>query len=152
MFAFRIAKSKYVEDLSGEGARIYGGRWNQKGTSAVYLSENRALATVEYLVHISLAVMPADLRIAEIFIPDDSETHEVQIETLPEDWATYPPPSALKEIGEDWIRRNNALLMRAPSAVVRGEYNLLMNPKHDQARNVTIVSIDPMEIDERLRK
>ncbi|NIR50304.1 RES family NAD+ phosphorylase [candidate division KSB1 bacterium] len=61
MKVYRIARSAYIEDLSGTGARLYGGRWNHKGTSIVYTSKNRALATVEYLVHVSLAILPTDL-------------------------------------------------------------------------------------------
>ena len=152
MQAFRIAKEKYIKDLSGEGGRLYGGRWNRKGTPVVYMAENRALATVEYLVHISLAVLPADLCIAEIALPDESETYEVPIEELPANWTGYPPPSSLKEIGEDWVLKSRYLLLRVPSAVVRGERNILMNPRHELAKNVAIVSIMPVEIDVRLRK
>ena len=152
MHAFRIAKSKYIEDLSGEGARLYGGRWNRKGTPVVYLAENRALATVEYLVHIPLSILPMDLRIAEIALPDTIDLAEVPIETLSANWSEYPPPSSLKEIGEEWVRKGLTLLLRVPSAVVRGEYNVLMNPRHELAKMVSIVSIDPFDIDERLRK
>ena len=150
MVAYRIAKRAYIEDLSGEGARLYGGRWNRKGTAVVYLAENRALALVEYLVHVPLAVLPLDLCIAEISLPAGAEIADVPAESLPENWATYPAPSALADIGDRWISRNEHLLLRVPSAVVRGEYNLLINPRHVHAKGIEIVSIDPMEIDDRL--
>lgn len=71
MFVYRIAKSQYVNDLSGEGSRLHGGRWNNKGYSMIYTAENRSLATVEYLVHIPMAIVPGDIYITKIFIPDN---------------------------------------------------------------------------------
>jgi RES domain-containing protein len=51
MIVYRIARANYIRDLSGIGSRLYGGRWNRKGTGIIYTSETRALATLEYLVH-----------------------------------------------------------------------------------------------------
>ncbi len=152
MVAYRIAKREYIEDLSGEGARLHGGRWNRKGTAVVYLAENRALATVEYLVHVPLSLLPVDLYIAEISLPARAEIEEVRSKALPANWATHPPPAALAEIGEEWITRNETLVLRVPSAVVQGECNLLINPKHQHAKQIKIVSSDPMQIDARLLK
>ena len=70
MIVYRISKTKNIKDLSGTGARIFGGRWNNKGVSIIYASESRALATLEYLVHVPLSLMPTDLSLAAIKIPD----------------------------------------------------------------------------------
>ncbi len=72
MKVFRIAKKEFIADLSGEGARLYGGRWNKKGSSVLYTSESRSLATVEYLVHLPMSIMASDVCIAEIDIPNIS--------------------------------------------------------------------------------
>lgn len=53
MKVYRIAKKDFVGDLTGEGARLFGGRWNKKGMRVLYTSKSRSLATVEYLVHVS---------------------------------------------------------------------------------------------------
>ena len=45
MRLFRIAKTHYINDLSGAGARANGGRWNRVGVGLLYTSPSRALAT-----------------------------------------------------------------------------------------------------------
>ena len=71
MEVFRIAKTRYVADLAGTGARLYGGRWNYEGVSLIYTSTTRALATVEFLVHVPIGLIPKGLGIATIELPDD---------------------------------------------------------------------------------
>ncbi len=49
--AWRIVKSRVsTAAFDGEGARLFGGRWNSPGVPAVYASESRALALLEVLV------------------------------------------------------------------------------------------------------
>ena len=150
MTVFRIAKRKYIDDVSGEGARLYGGRWNSKGTSVVYTAENRALATIEYLVHIPISLLPVDTFIAEIQIPDEIDHERIRVETLPENWASNPPPMELAKLGEEWARRRETLVLRVPSAVVKEEWNILINPKHELADKVIVASIEPVAFDKRL--
>jgi RES domain-containing protein len=129
-------QAKYIRDLLGTGARIYGGRWNQKGVGILYTSENRALATVEYLVHVPLSIVPGDLSIATIQIPDDISPKEIAISDLPANWRDYPAPPELAELGTQWALTNETLLLRVPSAVVEGEFNILINPLHPDIKHV----------------
>jgi RES domain-containing protein len=125
MLVYRIAKTKYVHDLSGTGAREYGGRWNNKGIGIIYTSESRALATVEYLVHVPLSCVPGDMSIATLEIPDDITPKKISILALPANWREYPAPPELAEIGTRWALANDTLLLRVPSAVVEHEFNIL---------------------------
>ncbi|MBN1450250.1 MAG: RES domain-containing protein [Anaerolineales bacterium] len=152
MKVYRIAKERYIKDLSGEGARRYGGRWNKKGTSVVYTAENRSLATVEYLVHLPIALVPADTYIAELTIPDQIEYEQIKIRDLPRQWAAYPAPLALADIGEAWVRKGGTLLLKVPSSVVRGEWNVLLNPQHRLFGEVALTGVEPYSFDERLVK
>ena len=52
MELYRITQEKYADDFSGNGARLYGGRWNSEGLYAVYTSASRALALLETLAHV----------------------------------------------------------------------------------------------------
>lgn len=53
MITYRIVRQKYA-DLAGEGARLYGGRFNPIGIPAVYSSQSISLSLLEILVHILL--------------------------------------------------------------------------------------------------
>ena len=125
-----ISKAGHINDLTGVGARIYGGRWNHKGTSVIYTSKNRSLATVEYLVHVPLSIVPTNLRIACLEIPNRITPKEISIPDLPPKWRDYPAPPESAELGTKWALANDSLLLRIPSAVVEDEYNILINPMH----------------------
>lgn len=152
MLVYRIAKRKYINDLSGEGARLYGGRWNKRGTGIVYTSENRSLATVEYLVHLPMTLIPRDLCIATIEVPAAFLCHPIEGEDLPDNWATYPAPLRLSEIIENILLNGTILCIKVPSAVVEGEHNILINPRHSGFHEVRIREIRGFHIDERLLK
>ncbi|MHB8148190.1 MAG: RES domain-containing protein, partial [Vulcanimicrobiaceae bacterium] len=42
-----FARKHEATALSGEGARLYGGRWNTPGVAALYASSSLALALLE---------------------------------------------------------------------------------------------------------
>jgi len=150
MKVYRISKTFFIKDISGTGARIYGGRWNHKGVSILYTSQSRALATVEYLVHVPLSLKPKNLSIASIELPDDVSIKEVLKEDLPANWRDSPPPSEIASIGTGWILAGNTLGLRVPSASVENDFNLLINPVHPEMSRVKIVTIEPYEVDRRL--
>lgn len=150
MRLFRIAKTRYINDLSGAGARANGGRWNRVGVGLLYTSPSRALATVEYLVHVPLARVPKNLSIATIAVPDYVSAETITEEMLPNNWRRHPAPVELEEIGTRWIEERRSLLLRVPSAVVKGDYNVLINPAHLEMKGVEIAAVEPYLLDERL--
>lgn len=150
MRVFRISRSVHSEDLTGDGARIHGGRWNHRGTSVIYASESRALATTEYLVHVPMSLVPDDLRIVTILIPDAMGPETIEPDALPSNWRTYPAPKELADIGSQWVRQRRSLILRVPSVVVQGDFNIMINPAHPDMAGDTIHSIAPYELDKRL--
>ncbi len=150
MQAFRIAKTAQIRDLSGTGAMLYGGRWNQKNIPVVYTSENRALATVEYLVHIPLSIIPGGISMACLDIPDDMIPEQVSIAKLPKNWRAYPAPEELAQLGTEWALAGRSPLLRVPSVIVAGEFNLLINPKHPEITRVKIARIEKYNFNKRL--
>ncbi len=129
---------------------MYGGRWNRKGIAVIYASENRALATVEYLVHVPISFSPGNLSIASITIPDRIKPKEIKVSDLPSNWRDYPAPPELAEIGTNWMSKKNSLLLRVPSAVVEHEFNILINPLHQDMKYVALSQIEDYKFDDRL--
>jgi RES domain-containing protein len=138
----------YADDLSGTGARLYGGRWNSVGKPLVYLASSRALAVLEVLVHLPPALIPSNYCIVTLDVPND--VTEIQLNTLPPNWQEFPEPGVLKTIGDQFITNNKHLLCSVPSAIVKEERNYLLNPAHANFLKVKQVGKEPFSFDERL--
>jgi RES domain-containing protein len=147
---FRIAKTRSIRDLSGTGARVYGGRWNRKDIPIVYTSENRSLATLEFLVHVPLSLLPNNLSIACLEIPDDIAVEQISIAVLPKNWRDYPAPPELADLESEWAIAMRSLLLRVPSVVVLDEFNILINPMHPDMDRVVITTAESFMFDRRL--
>ncbi len=146
MIVYRIAREQYAEDLTGTGARLHGGRWNSKGIALLYTAENRALAAMELAVRIDLNDLPMDLMLVSIRLPEGSVPEEV---SPFQGWDQHPPGIETQLYGSAFVSRGEDLAMRAPSVVVRGEYNVLINPAHQDFGKVIIEDIVPFFFDER---
>ncbi|WP_259066400.1 RES family NAD+ phosphorylase [Mucilaginibacter sp. X4EP1] len=149
MILYRIAKCIYADDLSGTGARLYGGRWNSEGKSAVYLASLRSLALLEVLVHLPPLLIPSDYCLAEIEVPEDS-IGVIASEELPVNWAAISPPLALKQLGDEFLQKQAYLILKLPSAIVPKEFNYLLNPLHKDIKKVKILQKQHFNFDERL--
>jgi RES domain-containing protein len=150
MLVYRIAKTDYVRDLTGMGAKLYGGRWNHRGTALIYTSETRALATLEYLEHVSMANVPRILSMAILEIPDDPAAETIWAESLPKNWRDFPAPPELADLGTKWAQSQGSLLLAIPSAVVMQEHNILINLSHPEMACVVVHSVENYEMDRRL--
>lgn len=148
MLLYRITRSPYANDLSGTGARLYGGRWNNIGRAMIYTASSRSLATLEALVHLPTAIIPDDFCIIIIDVPDD--VFEPDTNLFPPNWNAYPEPEILKRTGDFFLKQNDHLLMKVPSAIVKEEYNYLINPQHPKINEVKILKTEPFTFDDRL--
>lgn len=150
MIVYRLATKKYADDLSGTGAEITGGRWNFKGTRILYTSDSRALCMAEIAVHTPYGVLPKDYYLIAIEIPENSEIVSVHIKSLPNNWRTFPYSKETQRLGSEFIKNQKHLYIKAPSAVVQGDYNILINPLHPSFETVKIISKEKFNFDERL--
>lgn len=127
---WRICRRRYAaEAAAGTGARLYGGRWNSRGVGVVYGSTSLALAAVETFVNLEPNLMPADLVSIEGEIPDTIAIRRLDLSTLPSGWRETRDES-LRQFGDQWIRAGESAVLLVPSAAIRGEWNLLLNPAH----------------------
>ena len=152
MLVYRIANKQYLKDLSGYGAKQFGGRWNSIGTPMLYASSSISLATLEILCHVPMQLMPSNYGIITIEIPDDISIKNLNIKELPINWNTYPAPIKLSKIGNDWIKQNSSLLLKVPSVIVENEYNYLINPLHQDFNKIKIIAESNFDLDKRIIK
>jgi RES domain-containing protein len=152
MILYRLANKKHSNDLSGIGAEITGGRWNFKGTRVLYTADSRALCLAEIAVHTPIGVMPKDYFLITLEVPDYADVIHVNPKDLPNDWRKFPYSKLTQEVGDGFINKNNALYIKVPSAVVQGDYNILINPFHVDFNKVKIIKTEKFDFDERLFK
>jgi RES domain-containing protein len=137
--AWRLCRQPYA-DLSGEGARLWGGRWNSPGQHVVYLADHPALSVLEVRVHLDLPLelLPADYVLMRVRLPDAAPAVIAD---------EQPNPAAT---GDSWLRAAETATLRVPSVLVPFAYNLLLNPRHARAADAVIVSITSFRFDTRL--
>lgn len=134
---------------SGEGARLHGGRWNQKGTSAIYAATSFALGVLEIMVHANIGRVPHGIRFISIDIPDDAAVDHAERAAL-DDWNATPPVQSVA-YGTAWLRANRGLVMIVPSAVTSGlDFNAVINPHHSDFARATVSEEAPVRLDPRL--
>jgi putative toxin-antitoxin system antitoxin component (TIGR02293 family) len=147
---WRICRRRYAaEAATGEGARLYGGRWNSRGVRVVYASTSLALAAVETFVNVEPNLRPADLVSIEGKIPENVQVARLAAEALPPHWYASRDES-LRGFGDEWISRGNSVGLLVPSAAIRGEWNLLLNPTHFDFRLIEFRNPEPFEFDARM--
>jgi RES domain-containing protein len=128
---WRLCAARHARTaFSGEGARLFGGRWNDRGVPLVYTSSTLALAVVETLVHV--AEVPLDFVAIRVEIPGSVRVERLASRRLPRDWRSHPASTRLQRIGTDWARSGRSLALEVPSAVIPEERNVLINPLHPQ--------------------
>ena len=148
MELYRLGSCKFSADTSGEGSRIYGGRWNTVGVPAVYLASSRALAVLEVLVHLPPALLPSDFCMAIFEL--EATAFEITESQLPTGWNTFPFLKQVQLIGNNFFKEGKHLLLKVPSAVVSGEFNYIMNPIHLEASKLILLSKSQFTFDNRL--
>jgi RES domain-containing protein len=147
---WRICRRRYAaEAATGAGARLYGGRWNTRGISMVYASTSLALAAVETFVNLEPNLAPSDLVSVEGEIPDAVAIDRLEIKVLPGRWRESRDES-LRAFGDEWIRGGETAALLVPSAAIRGEWNVLLNPAHSDFPKIKFRSPQPFQFDARM--
>ncbi len=148
---WRLVTARYARSaFSGEGARLYGGRWNRKGVAVVYASESQSLAMLESLVQDE--PLRARYFVIAATIPKSVRIERIGVEQLPADWRDFAVREQLQTIGTEWARKNASAVLAVPSAVVPAETNYLLNPVHPHFKHIEIGKPRALVTDLRLRR
>lgn len=148
--AYRLVAARHRGSvLSGEGARLHGGRWNPLGTPAVYAASSLSLAVLELLVHLHIEEARKRYMAVTLEWPGNVASGYVRVTELPEDWRAGEIPAQLQRFGRR--RLEPVCALRVPSVVIPLEFNWLLNPAHPDFCRVQIVhEVDPFFLGPRL--
>lgn len=148
--SWRIVKTKYAASaFDGEGARVYGGRWNSPGTAMVYTAHSKSLAVLEILVHLDrTGVLPRYSLCAASF--NENLVEHLDRSRPPNHWRAYPAPPELRAIGDVWAKSRSSAVLEVPSAIVQEESNYLINPAHPGFASIAVGDPEPFVFDPRL--
>lgn len=137
LVVWRLLTVRFADSaFTGEGARLYGGRWNRKGVPMVYTAGSQSLATLEMLVQdeplrVRYVMIPATL-------PKNLKIERVTEDELPGDWRDFAAGEHSQAIGTAWAKRKSSAVLAVPSAVIPAEHNYLLNPLHPSFSKIEI--------------
>ena len=150
MRLWRICRQIHAADaFSGEGARLYGGRWNSAGVRVVYTSTSLALAAMEAFVNLEPILQPDDLVSIECELAADLAIRTLDVKSLPPRWHRLRDET-LRKFGDEWILGGETVALRVPSAAILGESNVLLNPMHADFKKLEIKHWKRFEFDLRM--
>jgi len=150
--AWRITSPKYRKSaFDGEGARLYGGRWNNKGIPIVYLANSRALAAMELLIHVTSHQILENYLLIPVEFGEEFVL-SLSSNDLPKNWTQKPAPQSTRNIGDEWASCQSSLILEIPNVLFPEESNYLLNPHHQDFEKLEIGSPESFNFDSRLRK
>jgi len=151
MKLYRISSAAYIQDLTGTGAKLHGGRWNDIGTPMLYAAESISLATLEILVHFDGLTVPPLLHLLHLNLPD-KYIQEVDRTTFDKIRKRKDAEFAFKEKGEKWVKSGSSLALKVPSIIISQEYNVIINTRHSDLSKLEKIKSEALDLDTRLFK
>lgn len=143
MLVFRICRDIY-QALDGEGARLFGGRWNFPGRPVVYTSEHVSLCVLEQLVHLEPDLIPDNWVVVTIEISEHCSSEKLA--------KLHAKEEASRKFGDKWLFEKRSLYLKVPSFVITKEHNILLNPLHPEMSKVVVKDVSPFVFDPRFLK
>ena len=147
---WRIVKAVYASQaFDGQGARLYGGRWNSPGVRMVYTADSAALAALEHLTRLNDASAQPRFVLISALLPDELVV-DLDRSLIPHNWRSTPAPPDLQRLGDAWAKVARSVALRVPSVIIEQQSNYLLNPEHPAFGAVTVGPIEPFVFDDRL--
>jgi RES domain-containing protein len=148
MDLWRISR---FHSLSGEGGRLYAGRWNSVGNPVVYLAPSPAGALIEVLIHLELSDDEPPPPYTLLRISVSPKIHGSTLRApAGEAWKTDLPLT--RKIGDAWLASQRSAIARVPSVILPHTHNYLLNPLHSNAKGIQVVESERFTFDPRLAR
>ena len=151
MEVFRITTKKWANSLTASG---YAARWNSNGIYMIYTASSRSLACLENLVHRNGIGLKAEFCVMLIDIPKNVSSLEINPDDLPVGWDLLDEKAHLlcRKIGDNWQKNQSSCILYVPSAIIKEEKNILINPNHRDFSKIKISKIDEFLFDDRFSR
>jgi RES domain-containing protein len=149
MKVWRIFPGRFREAaFTGIGGLYAARRWNHRGTVMVYCATSRALAALEFFVNLEPNDAPDDLLMAEAEIPGEL-VEQLDLDLLPLDWRELNN-LVCRDLGSGWAASGRSVALKVPSAIVDGDWNVLLNPRHPDFSKLQLAEPKSFRFDERM--
>jgi RES domain-containing protein len=151
LVAWRLDAAVHAPNwASGEGAFLYGGRWNSKGVRAVYCSFDPATAILEVAVHKGFRILDTVAHVlTAVTIVDPAAVHIVDPASLPNpNWLRPGIPGAGQQAHGNRLLSDHKFIA-IPSAVSVHSWNLIF-VAGAAAGAYDVRSQEPFALDTRL--
>ena len=149
MIVYRLAAKQYVDDLTGTGAKLFGGRWNPVGLACIYASEHISLALLEKFVHAEHKENMQRIALMHIEIPDNASLiFNTDEKLLKKSWADDISYSQF--IGEQVLNDPDVIAFTVPSAIIPSERNVILNPRAAEFGKIKFLKVTDFTTDFRL--
>lgn len=153
MKAFRIALRRYGATAKAAFSGLSGfsadGRWHAQGRYLDYAAESLSLAVLERLVHYKrFDALEAHV----LFVVEVPDSLIQTCGVPPRGWDGPELLPAAQAAGNRWCDERRSPALKVPSAVTRGEFNLMLNSKHPAWNWGWVARRQPLYLDGRLRE
>lgn len=148
MELYRITREKYASRLEASGRS---NRWNKEKQHVIYASSSRSLATLELVAHRNAIMEGLVYKTVIIKVPNKNTfIVDINLATLPKDWNLMKNRILTQNMGSDWYENMQSAVLKVPSAIIKEEYNYIINTMHPDFSKVKIDNIEDFIWDKRL--
>ena len=149
MLVYRIVLAKFAQGLIASGRAA---RWNPNEVKMIYTASSRSLACLENVVHRNQIGLSENFNVLTIDCPGHIRIKAIRPTDLPANWTDFDQMHITQQIGEQWIRRNDSAILQVPSSIVEAEVNFLLNPGHQDFKQIKLIASQPFSFDKRLKQ
>lgn len=132
---------------TGEGARLFGGRWSSCGTAMIYAAAHISTAFLE--ISVLDRSFQAPYVIVPATIPPAIKVSAIRVEQLPVDWRQQTGVETLRRLGDDWQKNMVSAVLVVPSVIVPQESLYLLNPNHNDFSLIRVGTAFAIDIGSR---